>query len=197
MPELGADGILAPFDAQVANSVSMVLLGVQSETGRGDVSVKFQFPPRVTADSKTSNWKSVFQASWEPLKYYWGSESRAITVEAEWMASGSVWTPQAIATQLRDIRGYFYAAKVGGDYPQVRLQIYDIVPSSAPFRLMDFGVSYGDAIKGGAGIFPLYSKGSFKLELATQIKGKPIPNVEVKQPKITVGRLPPIQPEWK
>jgi hypothetical protein len=189
MPNLGADSILGQFDQNVTNNVQMTIVGQP---------VKFQFPPRVTSDTKTSNWKTIWFPSWEPIKYYWGSEARAITMEAEWMASGSVWTPSAISKQLQDIRAYFYDAKVGGDYPLVRLKIYDIVPSSAPFRLMDFGVSYGDAIKGGNGIFPLYSKGTFKLELATQVAGKPVPGgASVDKPKVKVGSLPPIQPEWK
>jgi hypothetical protein len=193
MADLGADSILSPFDRSVANGVQMKIAGED---------IKFQFPPKVTGDSKNSNWETIWFPSWEPIKYYWGSEARVITVEAEWMATGSVWTPRAIAGQMRKIREYFYGAKVGGSvYPLVKLKIYDIVPSLANFRMMDFSVSFGDGIAGGAGLFPIYSKGTFKLELATKVTGKVKgtngEDIDVKEPKVNVANLDPIQPDWK
>lgn len=186
-----ADSILAPFDSQVANSVILRVGGKR---------IQFQFPPRITSDGKSSNWKSIFQASWEPLKIYWGSEARKLSFEAEWIATGSgVFTPQGIAEQMRTVKEYFYSAQVGrGPYPLVKLKAYEIVPSEAPFRLMDFSDSLGETlVRSGGAIFPLYSKMTLSLELATNISGKPAEGVDVKKPKITVKGLQAIQPLWK
>ena len=185
-----ADEKLTQFDEDITESVFLSVEGRQ---------IIFQFPPRITSDSKSANWKSIFQASWEPLKIYWGSEARKLSFEAEWIATSNVFTPTFIAEQMRAVKEYFYAARVGkGPYPLVFLEAYEIVPSEAPFRLMDFSESFGETfVRSGGAIHPLYSKMSLGLELATNISGKPAKEVNVEKPKVKVGKLPQIRPEWK
>lgn len=194
-----ADSILAPFDAEVTDSVILKIGGKP-----GSTQIRFQFPPKITSDAKTSNWKSVFQASWEPLKYYWGSEARKVTLEAEWIATGrGLFSGPVIAAQLQAVKRYFYAATVGkGPYPLVLLTAYEIVQGPAPFRLMDYSTSFGPELvksggdTGSAGFYPLYSKMTLSLELATTVSGTPGEGVVVKKPKIKVGDLKPLQPKW-
>lgn len=174
---------LTNFDFQLAGSVIFRIRG----RGGGLFDVPFQFPPKITNETKTSNWDEQNIASFEPLKIYMGSGPRALTFEAEYIATDDPsigdFTPSNIASILRSVKEYYYAASVSEQtrtaYPAVDLQIYQIVPELASFRMMDLSLSYGEQLVvesqanefapvDGTEAFPLYSKMTVRLELVTR-----------------------------
>lgn len=147
-----------------------VLLKIQGEGGGPFTRIPFQFPPRITSDVKTANWKEAFQASYEPLAIWMGSEARTIRLEAEYIVS-SRFTAQRISILMHAVKAYFYN-NAKNIFPKVKLSIYEIVGITggiATFRAKSVSITYGDGIiQDGAFAFPLYSKFSMELALTTQ-----------------------------
>ena len=75
-------------------------------------SVPFQFPPRVTSDSKSGDWNetssnSVFS---EPVATFNGSKPRTINIKWSYIVDDvekAGWTTKKIATITQALRGYF------------------------------------------------------------------------------------------
>ena len=69
------DAVLTEFDKTVTKSVQMIIFGQKGRvvnefqlssanvTKADSYEVKFQFPPKIVSDSKTSNWKPIFRES--------------------------------------------------------------------------------------------------------------------------------------
>ena len=173
------DSILTDFDRDVTNDVEMIILN-NDPNGQKGTRVKFQFPPKVISEQKRANFITVpYTAGWEPIKWYIYSEARALTLEAEWIATGDSannFSAGAIAEMMRDIKRYFYqASPKGKTYPAVRLKIWEIVPKAAFFRLHGLTINFGPEITKDANanvFYPLYSKATFNLELVTNLSAE-------------------------
>ena len=100
------DTSLTDFDRRLAE-MPRLTIGAASA---GNI-IPFQFPPRVTADVKSSKWDVQDVRSYEPLKWYAGSEARAMTMEFEYIATDSFFTPMVIGNITKGIKEYFY--KIG------------------------------------------------------------------------------------
>ena len=133
---------LLEYDKQLAAACSLVLVGninagvaanqnangkknqstVARDVGRGKIAscngtrIIFQFPPRVTSDSKTGEWSSVKNAALPPIAYYKATGPRKISLKWEYIVThggdgksgeDGIWGVPAIANNVRTIRGYF------------------------------------------------------------------------------------------
>lgn len=100
--------------------------------------INFQFPPRITGDSKRAEWKEIPIASYEPLAYWMGADARKISLQFEYIvtarsnAGTSKWAINYINDQLKKLKSYFYTTVTQGidKYPLVRLNLYDYSPKA-------------------------------------------------------------------
>lgn len=180
---------ITPFDASL---VAGVIFKLDQETtglpvdgaitvpGKGAGEVPFQFPPRLTGDSKDNRWKSIHDTfAWEPVKMWEGSNARRLTLHAVYVANGATindvqWTPQNVATTTRAFKQYFYAQPSERVFPAIELVLYDHVPVSslgnAKFRMMNVNVKPGSEIIQVEGVpFSLRVEIDITLEQTTRI----------------------------
>lgn len=176
------DSSLAAFDAQLAASASMTVLGA--------VKISFQFAPRVVSDSNSSEWLEQDLWGIEPLKIHKGSGGRKLTVEWEYIATDNQFSASNIATILRGLKSYFFLFK-RGTYPVVKFKFSEVVPDAMNFRMMNCQITHGpEMVMSGGKFYPLYSKVSVNLELATKI------NVPGEPPKVSEPPLLGAQATW-
>ena len=122
---IGAGGV-ADQNGNVKKNQSTVDRNVgQQRIGNCDgTRIRFQFPPRVTSDSKSGEWSSVKNAALPPIAYYKATGPRKISLKWEYVVThgggGSdgtdgVWGVSAIARNVRAIRGYFNLGLASAD----------------------------------------------------------------------------------
>lgn len=149
--------------------------------------VKFQFPPKITDDTKTANWQDDDKASFEPLVTWMGSGARRITIDITYVVTGGQWTTKTISEITRQFKAYFYRTiQSGKNVPIIKLKMYEHLPQEADFRLHDVGISYGETlIQDEAGsIFPLLTKIKLSASLITQVVNKQkVPNLKSTPPQ--------------
>ena len=174
------DSNLAPFDAKIP--VSMKVLGLYT--------IEFQFPPKISHETNSSSWRETDILAIELLRIFRGSVGRRITVEWEYIASGSVWTGSRIASNLRFLKSYFFEFKFQ-QYPVVQFKYTLIVPEPMNFRLRDLNINYGPELVNG--YYPLYTKVVATLELATRVSSPESPE---DLPKVNVPPLQEVQSMW-
>jgi hypothetical protein len=85
----------------------------------GGGKVAFQFPPRITSDSRKGNWEERDSQGTEPIAVFRTSGPREISLS--WMyivadsGSGSGWSTTKIAEEVRRVRGYFARVRQPGN----------------------------------------------------------------------------------
>jgi hypothetical protein len=179
---------LSGADRSIVRNVKMKILSspdIVSGLPIGE-DVKFQFPPRITDDSKIANWKEDEKATFEPLVTWMGSSARKISIEITYIVTGEEFTTKTIAEITRQFKAYFYRSiKSGSNVPIIKLRMYEHNPQETDFRLNDVSISYGETlIQDGAGIFPLLTKIKLGASLITQVnKKQQIPNLRNTPPK--------------
>jgi hypothetical protein len=102
------------FDTELCDSILLVLNGggrpgnVDKEgKQREGLRVKFQFPPKITTDSRKGEWdESSFQGS-EQIALYTKSGPREITLIFTYIVDGGKWTTYEISNQVYQLRRYF------------------------------------------------------------------------------------------
>lgn len=82
--------------------------------------VDFQFPPKVTSDSRRGTWDEPELRGSEPISNYTTSGAREISMSWTYIVEdraekGSGWTVQKIAQNIRNLRGYFSRVRARGD----------------------------------------------------------------------------------
>lgn len=126
--------------------------GRQVQQGTGyDAVIMFQFPPKITSDSKSINWFEKDVKSYEPEAFFMGSKARSIAMKWEYMVYGD-WTPLKIFDQVRRVKKHAYFGNIsdakaqGPDAvkaPIVELVAYLTVPKASQagyvFGLDDVG----------------------------------------------------------
>ena len=111
-----------PVDSLLASDVILVfaddkgqgVLNPNSEK-RKAYKVDFQFPPKITSDSKSGDWDETANniAFSEPFGVFKGSKPRTISlkwnyiVDSSGEGTGNSWTTKRIATITQALRGYF------------------------------------------------------------------------------------------
>lgn len=102
--------------------------------------VPFQFPPKVTSDSKSGDWDEQASNSYfsEPIPTFKGSKPRTINIKWSYVIDGSQWTTKRVSTIVRALRGYFtrmdrtYLPTMNYKPTEVRIVMYrNIMEASA------------------------------------------------------------------
>ena len=142
--------------------------------------VRFQFPPKVTGDSRKGNWNQGKVRGLEPAATYESSDAREITLSWTYIVdnytdnqippfggdtASRVWTPSMIHSQLTLLRGYFAQVRGPGLNAQVgglpiRLQLWRIGgDEQLTGRMEGITIKHGDTMVGPQGntalAFPL------------------------------------------
>lgn len=178
------DSSLVPFDAKLARSVSYVV-----KVGGGGKNIEFQFAPKILHESNSSRWQESDIFGVEPLRIFWGATGREIMVEWEYVATDKQWDGTKIAGILRDLKSYFFEFKQT-TYPIIELKYMQIIPTVTKFRLRNADITYSPEIVDG--FFPLHTKVSTKLQLATSVGSKSEQEAKMKNNAL----LPNIPAEW-
>lgn len=217
---------LAPADIDALNQVEIHIPGVQDENISGTPTERgrelsgivlnnrnLMFPPKVTKDSKSAEWKEWTSGSFEPAKWYVQSKPKQIGLEFEWIlgsyGQGKFFTPRSLRQTLSGIKAFFYGPFFGGKrrtYPAVFIYaLYAIIPRNqlshgngkpAAFRIMDVNVSYSDQlakienIDGSMEWHPLHTKLTMNLEGASQLEGaRPRTGASIEDPPGGAGAM--------
>ena len=118
--------------------------------------VPFQFPPRVTSDSKSGDWNETSSNSVlsEPVATFNGSKPRTINIKWSYIVDdidSAGWTTKKIATITQALRGYFtrmdnnYLAGNFNYKPTlVYFQMYRNQYNSRTFRLESADISFSE-----------------------------------------------------
>lgn len=87
--------------------------------------IDFQFPPRVTTDSRKGDWNdgsgNNFPGS-EPVAYFEKPGPREITLSFTYIVEGGTWTTKKISEIVRNLRGYF--TRSGSELAQRKLVVF-------------------------------------------------------------------------
>jgi hypothetical protein len=156
---------------------------VQPVSGIGSNTIPIQFPPRITNDTKSRQWKEAHNAaSWEEIVTFSTATAREIGIQLTYVVTGGEWSARKIASTVRDLRSYFYATVNSGDIvPVYIIQMYDMVPPSPrtggirqTFRGKSISVKPSDTLirdtsEGEPVIYPLKVEVNLSLALITQI----------------------------
>lgn len=142
----------------------------------GVSTIDFQFPPKLTSDSKTKSWYEIHNpASWEEIVVNKGAKGREVTLKWTYINDGGVWTGDKISKMVRTIRSYFYITIKDDTLPIIELGLYEVVPPGggrfATFRGKTISVSYGDSlIQDATGLtYPLKTEISLNMQLITRV----------------------------
>lgn len=73
----------------------------------GQAPVKFQFPPKITSDSRKGEWKEGSLRGFEPVATFDKSGPREMTLTFTYIVDGWKWTTGVISDQVMDLRRYF------------------------------------------------------------------------------------------
>lgn len=186
---------LVTTDRNASESVSIILPskpeiagGIEGISEYLDVPLEFQFPPRVTADSKNSNWREREVITYEPIAIFMGSGPRNINIEFEYVVTGEQWSGEKITRIAQAVKSYFYRSvqntvRFSGDEegaigPAITIRkLYGAVYGGAStvnstWRLLQVDVSYSDTLVFEAqSYWPLKTKISMSCASYTQIGG--------------------------
>lgn len=69
--------------------------------------IEFQFPPKITTDSRKGEWYEGNLQGTEPIATFQKSGPREISLTWSYIVTGGVWTTEKISQQVKAIRGYF------------------------------------------------------------------------------------------
>lgn len=174
------DRELVGQDGGVALRISPPSVSLPGGTGfpSGSATIDFQFPPKLSSDSKSKSWKEVHNpASWEEIVVNTGAKGREITLKWTYVNDGGQWTGDRISKLVRTIRSYFYVTIAEDALPIIQLALYDVIPRAsggipeATFRGKTISVIYGDSlIKDSSGVtYPLKTEISLNLQLITRV----------------------------
>lgn len=177
------DSSLVQVDKDIVES-AFLLVNEQYE-------IAFQFAPHVVREGNASRWKEKDVWGIEPLKIHTGSDGRKISVEWEYIATDSTFTGERIAKECRNLKSYFFEFKQDR-YPVVEFVYTQILPDGPKYRLMNVDIAYGpELVKSGSEFYPLHTKVSIAIELATKI------NLGNQSPKVEEEPLPgQVNPKW-
>jgi len=131
--------------------------------------IEFQFPPKITSDSKSSKWKLKWQNSYEPYAVWLGAEARRITLAADYVVHGE-WGADKVQKQITNAKGHLYkhGGKTGPNAPYATLNMYGIAPDGSTWRVSDVNIKYSQELIRDGIIWPLHSKLTIRLDLFTQ-----------------------------
>lgn len=158
-------------DTQALNDVDIEILTPNNAITLN--SSNLQFPPLIKKDSKSSKWNEQDMFSYEPIKFYMGSQARAISLEFKWVIGGE-FTPSAVHETVSKVKSYFYAGYLGSgfeQYPAIAInKFYGLIDVRSTWRMISINIAYSDEmIRLDGRVYPLIITMTMDLESATQI----------------------------
>ncbi len=136
----------------------------------------FQFPPRISSDSKSAKWKTIAaqSGSYDDIVMWQGADSRSLNIDATYIIDGAQWTAERISKIAHAAKAYLYLSLAGRlesplDAPCVIIEsLYGAVEQRSSWRMESASISYGDQIVGPFSTSPKYhplmTKVSFTLK---------------------------------
>ena len=136
---------LRSVDSSIISNVSLVLLGarptwraadkkpqpgaevrrglakaITSSCGAGGYAMEFQFPPKVTSDTKDSEWAIAKAGALPPIPTFKHTGPRKISLKWEYIVTSKTsntvsWTAERISKNVKKLRGYFNAGYGGAN----------------------------------------------------------------------------------
>lgn len=152
---------IAPIDNTLVSNRALVKLFIDSATpisGFEDgQEVFFQFPPKITSDNKSANWKNIpVPLAYEPIVMWEGNDTRKISIKWEYVVTnsttnGKTWNINTISKMSRTIKSYFYTGGlVPNLLPVFKLALYNNVPTlnsqESTWRGMNISIKPGKSI---------------------------------------------------
>jgi hypothetical protein len=159
--------------------------GVAGCNGRGGTSgkVDFQFPPKVTTDSRKGEWDEGDMRGIEPIATFSTSGPREITIQTSYIVdsfedNSESWTIGRITKNIRTLRGYFGLIrneKSARENLVIKAELWCILPKAgivATGRLKSIDVKYGETMvfppNNAQNAFPLRSDVTLEFRLWTK-----------------------------
>ncbi len=171
------------FDERLAGTVIL-------EAAAQDLKVEFQFPPKITSDSRKGEWSEKNQPGTEPVATYTASGPRETSLTYTYIVDGGKWTTDKIAQQVSSIRSYFsrYLPK-GAKALVFRFRMWKFGGSrTMSYRLKSVDVKHSETIVAPNGdVSRAYAlRTDITLELRMWTKGGPnktqdVPGLELQE----------------
>lgn len=152
---------LTQNDSDILDSISLVL-GIK----KTPVTIYFQFPPKITNDSRQAKWNEKDVATVEPNVIFASPGFREITLEWEYIAGFGGWTWRFIHSNLNYIRRFITTAPKDQNLV-AKTKLYSI-GGDEPFtcRIISFTTKYGNAlVRDGKDVYPLSTKATLTLKV--------------------------------
>jgi hypothetical protein len=115
-----------------------------------DGRIEFQFPPKVTSDSRKGTWEEGDLPGAEPVFAFSVSSAREITLTWTYVVDGGEWTIGRITSNIRTLRGYFAEVRNPESDHQKLVVLFRLWAVGGPERISalikNIDVKYGDTI---------------------------------------------------
>lgn len=100
-----------PQDLRLCRAVIFQMKGKPSPPGSDGQTtggkIEFQFPPKITSDSRKGDWSETDKPGSEPTFEYKKSGAREISMNWTYVIDGGKWTVGKVTANIRQLRGYF------------------------------------------------------------------------------------------
>lgn len=141
----------------------------------GSYYVWFQFPPKMTSDSRKGKWEEGELRGYEPVSVFSTSGPREMSLQFTYIVAGGEWTSQRISDNVHRLRGYFAQVRNSAAARNlvVRFRLWKL-GGSTPIscRIKSIDVKHSDTIVVPNGdvtkAYPLRTDVTLELALWTQ-----------------------------
>ena len=176
------------------------LLGLgfdKKKGGKKIIDIKFQFPPKITSDSKSSDWTTRGRIAYEPIVTWNGANPRKVAIKMTYVVAGGEWTAERIRGITREFKRINYGIPgLKKSMAVMVIKIYGsdgIIGDGGKFRVSDVSVQYSEStVKASNSLaWPMITEITVQCELVTQT------NVGDDGPKNSLLNLAKIAlPKW-
>lgn len=112
--------------------------------------IKFQFPPKVSTDTRTATWEEHDAAGTEEIAIFMGSRERIFQIEWTYIvgAVDGTWGIEKVSGECSKARNYFFGAvtdATNGPVAKVKLASHGDPDKPMTMRLSDLNIKHGTA----------------------------------------------------
>lgn len=165
--------VRTPIDRRLANNGVVMNL---TSAGNSTHIVRFQFPPTIGSDNKAVEYNETSYKFIEPVTLFKGAKAREISLKWQYVVTGGEWGINAIESQVKLTRGYFYTTIQTQIQDKaaiiIKFRAYNEVgPGGGTFSFRGEGIDVkfkGPIIEEGGKTWPLVTDLSMKLKLWTK-----------------------------
>ena len=179
---------LTTHDQRLRDRVVLQAGGIQPVSGfpDGGPKIVFQFPPKITTESKKMNWREMAQGMvWEPYYLWGGGYPREATLTTTYLVGGPSgqeggegWTANRVAHETRRWKSYFYNDGLTAFIPVFQLDMWQHAPITegiiTTWRASDISLKFSESLITDSNditsTFPLRTDITLKLSLTTEIE---------------------------